>query len=166
MGASFSLAPTIQSWTLLGEKVQTVASSSMLVDQLPSGYKYLMVMIEVKTAAADTLRVRFNADAGNNYVNFKAKFLPGNTFETQSSVTSAILGASVSQFFYCLSQITISQLPTGANKGFFMTGGSDTEGNVTTGYWTGTAEIASVEIQPIGVTNLSIGSRLTVYGVQ
>jgi len=153
----------------IGSVTLAADAASMDVSSIPSGYRFLVVMMCVRLEAGKpgtTMCIQLNADAGNNYSFLKAFFQPGDVFGTASLVTNVMYGSNVDSGYFASSQLQISQIPSGSIKGYWITGGDPNQGFLTTGSWSGIVEVNRITLTTASGDKFRAGSQFHVYGVR
>jgi hypothetical protein len=170
MSSSIQFAQ-IHPWgDFVGEQILAADAVEMHVTGIPSGYKWLIVLICARLEAGKpdtTLLIRFNNDAGLNHYSFlKSYAVPGSVFTTASVTGGDIYGQNLQSLRWSTSQLTLSNLPVGGDKSYVMTGGNEAQNFTTTGAWFNAAEISQVDLYTASIDKIKAGSQIMIYGVR
>jgi hypothetical protein len=167
MGTYISQPASTGYWVLAGETILTVAGADIDLPAIPAGYRMLIVeWVGSNSTATSNAVAYFNNDSGANYY---YEYLDANGGAVASGTTGAVAGAGISGGITTtgLSSgfMQIWQMPSGAVKSWYASGGSTANARVHTGYWNNTTEISRITLH-MGANNWTVGSRITVYGVK
>lgn len=167
--------------SLISETVLTVNAASVTFSDIPQGFRALALSLQLRYSSAtevDYIRLRFNADAGNNY-DCQELLANGATLAGlgQRALTSAFFGvmegasARASNWSPTLCFIFDYSRPAAET---WMLALSAAFGNVSAdtdlfsafeaNRWRSTVAVTSITLLP-NSGNLVAGSRLTLYGV-
>jgi len=170
MGSGISNYNT-QTWgDFVGEIVLAADTATMDISNIPSGFKYLMVLITAQLEngkAATTLYMRLNADSTANHYSFlRAQAQAGSVFNTASVVAGKIYCQDIESSRSSGASCQISQLPTAWFKTFIMYGGDDNYLFTTGGNWQVASEINEITLSTASGDKFKAGSQFQVYGVK
>lgn len=156
-----------QTYVRLGESRLTVAGNKLEVSNIPSGYRFLIIYINVSsTAGTTTNAMRYNNDAGAHY---STQMLKGdssgtitafNDAGTHSVILDGINAGSPASLF-----LQMNQSPINGKKGYSCTGGCQDRTYTTSGYYDSAIEINTVTLEA-GAGTYNAGSEILVYGVR
>lgn len=170
-------------WELISETVLGAPAASVTFAAIPGTYRSLMIHTQGRSdraAESDSLIVRFNADAGNNYDWMQHYASTGahivQAFRAQSKIQSVDISAANGRannwttgwaliIGYALAdreKWLIS--PTAAVFGD-VSADTDLIMRQLTGRWRNTAAITSILLLPNVGPNFVTGSRFTLYGI-
>ena len=153
----------------IGQRVLTADTASMDISNIPTGFKYLMVLITAKLEAgkaATTCLVRFNADNNVNHYSFLKMYgTAGSVFTTASVVAADLYAQNLNNARFATCQLQVSQLPNADFKSFVLYGGDESQAFITSGAWLNAAEINEVTVFTASGDKLLAGSQFQIYGV-
>lgn len=171
-------------WSLIAAAVLTQNVASVTFSSIPQDFVNLYITGVVRTnraASADSVRMRFNGDSGNNYdwlgVDMTISGYAPTAVRANSSIpvcrceaASASSQAfsplrmfvpnynSTSAYKYAMSDATFTRAAAGANTDLYLT--------YFGGCWRSTAAITSVTLFPYAGTNIVSGSRFYLWGAK
>jgi len=151
----------------LGSHTLTAAAGVIDVQNIPSGYKFLVCYINAtSTAGAGVMQLTLNGDVGaNQYISQYIKQVAGVTSGAQEQTTYARIMDSVTDLPLSLI-LNINQTSTAAGlKGFHAEGGKGEVIFHTTGLWISAAEVNRITLTA-SLGTYDAGSELIVYGVR
>ena len=151
----------------LGESILTGAAASIEVTNIPSGYRFLIVYINVaSTAGAGETMLTLNNDAGvNKYTRQYIKSTAAVVSSGAAVSTFANICDGISAGYSGAIQIQINQYPLTGNKAFSTLGGLQNFTYNTAGSYDSAAEISRIKIEAAAGT-YNAGSSMLVYGVR
>lgn len=155
--------------TLISSQTLTAVGSPLL--SIPQTYRHLQVVFHGRgntSAASDTLALRFNGDATNQY-SYQHETAVGATGQAYMQIGDIPAAtASAPAVGFCI--IDIPHYTGTTWKPVFFRGGYSTTttanhlANFGFGQWMSTAAITSITLLGVG-SGLAIGSTIQVYGV-
>jgi hypothetical protein len=163
--------------TLIETKTVGTATNTLQFTSIPQTYTDLYITLSVRTSIADnigytTLRVN------NNTSNWTTRHLQGN-----SSAAAGGSSSSAPDFFGSGGNTTADTFGSGTvyipnytgstNKSLSIdfvsennaTGAFSAMQRIVTALWSNSAPITSFEVVADGVTNLSVGTTVSIYGI-
>jgi len=151
--------------TLVASSTLGGAAASIDISSIPSGFKGLLVHINVQTASDDTIKVRLNADATANAHNWNWLLETGSAESHGNSGagdTYWMIGSCKSDKSATI-QLQISN-DAALKKSFNSVSGTFLLNFFGSGYWNSTAEINRLTFVLTGAGNMSTGTSVQVYG--
>lgn len=151
----------------LGEVLLTGAAASMDLQNIPSGYTFLVVYLSTESAGGvASVFIRLNNDNGaNHYTVQYLKAVIGVVSAGSAAATEALILDSAAAAAPVAISIQINQIPLSDDKGFHSEGGTSGRIYNTSGYWESSAEINRITIEA-GAGTFDAGSSMIVYGVR
>ena len=161
-----SLTPGFN-YVRLGENTLAGASDTLEVQNIPSGYHYLVVYVNIASAgSASSPAMVLNNDAGvNQYTTQFIKAAGAVVTSNISTSTTATMMSTIAAGHSGGIQIQLNQAPTTGWKAFTSTGGTQDFTYNTSGAYNSTAEISRIKLQATAGT-FDAGSSMLVYGVR
>lgn len=122
--------------------------------------RFIRILLEITgNATAVTNLLRFNGDSSANYSRTISANSAGATNNTAQTFIEIEGSGSTTRKFYVIDIINVASLP----KIVIVNGGNQGNMQHCIGTWNNTADlISSIEIS--AVTNLSVGTRMQVFG--
>ena len=161
-----SLTPGFN-YVRLGENTLTGAGAVLEVQNIPSGYRFLIAYIVISSAAgASSPFMNLNNDSGvNKYTTQFIKAVGAVVSSGSSTSTQAIMMATTAAGHSGAIQIQINQSPATGYKAFTGTGGTQDFTYNTSGAYDSAAEISRIKLEA-GAGTFDAGSSMLVYGVR
>lgn len=169
------------SLVLLREVVLSAAASSVELNDIPGGYRHLLIVAQVRSdraAAAATMAMRFNGDTGNNYDWLSMNAVPGAAptvtgNANDNNIELPDIPGSTATANYASGVVV--EIPNYAGTTFYKTVQSRNNlltsrvvGNLHVyqgaGWWGNTAAITDIEFSCTLGDNFVAGSTFTLYG--
>lgn len=155
--------------------------ASIAFTAIPQTYDHLMIKIHTRaeTGGFSTLRMKFNADTGSNYMyrNLQSDGANNATGSREAAVASASneafisQGASQSANFYAGGDMLILRYSSSDTKKMWFSEGWG-EDAVTTAYlrlshgaWTGTDGISAITLTTAGSIDFEQFTKASLYGI-
>ena len=161
----------------------TLGSAAASIDTgangIPSGYKDLYIIVNVRSAEAvveSTAQMTFNNDSGANYneqdirvinTTVSAALTLGNTFMTLRALGASAPAAAATQHALQVANYTGTTFYKNVSGGYVSISGTAATcrtGNKSS-QWASTAAITRVALAGPGANNLAAGTSMSIYGM-
>lgn len=155
-------------YTRIGEKTLTVAGSNLDIQNIPSGYKFLIGYIQIvstNAGALGSIRVSFNGNTSILATSIKGTSGGAITAVGTSGGTSGQITDGQSQQDPGSYILQVSQTAISSRQGWTCFGGCSSTQFDTSGYWNSTGEINRITVTA-GSGTMDIGSNFILYGVR
>ena len=163
--------------TLIETKTVGTATNTLQFTSIPQTFTDLYITLSVRTSIADnigytTLRVN------NATTNWTTRHLQGNSSATASGSTSSVpdffgSGGNTTADTFGNGTVYIPNYTGSANKSLSIdfvsennaSGAFSAMQRIVAALWSNSAAITSFEVVADGVTNLSVGTTVSIYGI-
>jgi hypothetical protein len=157
------------SWQLLTNQVLAINSATWRIQNIPSGFKFLMIIIDgFVVTNGFTIGLRFNNDAGNNYnFGYMQQIAGIQTAGAASASTYITIIPVASSTNPSIATIIIRNFlgSEGKQKIFNSNGGGLSSSSVAAGYWNNTVdEINEIDLTAQAADQIKAGSEVIIYG--
>jgi len=154
-------------YTRLGEYTCTGASAYLEVQNIPSGYRFLIVYLNIaSTAGAGALMLNLNNDAGaNKYTRQFIKSAAAAVSSGAATSTQATILDAIPAGYSGAIQMQLNQYPTIGFKAFSTLGALQDRTYNVGGTYDSSAEISRIKVE-VASGALDTGSSMLVYGVR
>jgi hypothetical protein len=171
---------SLSDYELISTSLITTNTSSVTFSSLgdySSTYKHLQLRITGRVADnygndGDAIRIRFNADGGNNYSYHALYGVNGGVNSNASTSTTAIFvnrltdaGTTANAFGAIVSDI-LDAFSSTKNKTVRTLGSDVRYLFFNSGAWLSTSSITSIQLSPNTSSNFAAGSRISLYGLK
>ena len=149
--------------TTLSSATQTVTFSS-----IPATYRDLIVIVDCSaTANTGVNGIRLNGDSGANYSQVAMLGNGSSALSYTSSGNTSIFTETQTSTNRTNTIINIMDYSaTNKHKSLLIRGNNSATGtDAVAARWANTAAVTSLEVRNTGITNFSIGSVFSLYGV-
>lgn len=146
----------------------TGTDTEIVFGSIPSSYRDLIVVVEgVPSARTDEIRLRFNADTGNNYAWVEAGGNGSVTYSGGTSGTSGIIAGYLTTAARIAMVLQIMDYSaTDKHKTALVRQSAASEAVVMrAGRWSNTAAVTSVSLT-CQSSNFATGSTFSLYGIR
>lgn len=150
-------------YTPLATTTLGTAVSSITFGSIPGTYRDLVLVIQANTSAANTVRLRFNGDAGGNYNQISLTSNP--IAHGVSSIEVGMINAQTTTNYMGIANI-MDYSATDKEKVVIARGDdASTAVIMNAGRWGNTAAITSILVTTGGANTFSIGTTMALYGI-
>jgi len=148
---------------LLATETLSGAASTFSSVTIPAGYNFIKICISaLGTGAGSELGVRFNADAGNNYMHERLRCTSTTVAgSAHATVSYAYAGVFTSTTYEYTAEMIVNN-SAALKKAYCTRGGQYNWVDVTAGLYNSATIISSLVV--IATADISAGSKMSVYG--
>jgi len=147
----------------LGESTLTGAAATLDIQNIPSGYTFLVGYLCFELDAGGDILLQFNADAGANY-DYQYHMAANAVISAAATGGTGIEIQDVPANHTNSYIININQISLNGEHGLNIFGGSHEIVQSVSGKWDSALEINRIVLT--APTNFKAGSRLILYGVR
>lgn len=153
-------------WEVIGSQTLSSASASVTFSSIPSGYRDLVLVVDLDGIAMDALGMRFNSDTGTNYTDVKMR---GSGASTQSATqTDSYIEIGVNTAGSSGKRLIVTSVmdysATDKHKTVLTRGNSTENVAALAGRWANTSAITSLEVLEVFSKGFTAGDTFTLYG--
>lgn len=151
----------------LGSVTLTAAGGTLDIQNIPTGYTFLVAYISFESVAGVTDPfLRFNNDSAANHYTTQHWTVSGAVHTGGAVVsTQSIILNSAGAEDPCSFLLNVNQTPAASNKAFHCEGGTSQRIYQISAYWESAAEINRITLTASAGT-FDAGSQMIIYGVR
>ena len=157
-------------WEVIGSQTLSSASASVTFSSIPSGYRDLVLVFEVKGATTNAYTgLRFNGDSGSNYSYVNMRGNGSSALSNSGTLNNAAVGAVFSEASTTEAATAIVQIMdySATDKHTTLLTRDKSVGIVSASAvrWANTAAVTSIQILDTGGANYAAGSTFSLYQI-